>query len=115
MWAVVFTGVVAPVLNSALKSTVQRPRPEDHDRGDVPIRIPRSTSFPSGHTLAAWCAATILADGDPLAPGYYALAAAVSYSRVHVRHHHATDVVAGTVLGIALGRLGRRLNPWGRN
>jgi undecaprenyl-diphosphatase len=113
IWSVLFTGAVIPLLNSTLKSSVGRVRP---DRSGAPIgavRIPRTASFPSGHTLAAWCAATVLADGDPLAPAFYGLAAAISYSRVHVRLHHASDVLGGMVLGIALGRIGRRLRPFG--
>jgi membrane-associated phospholipid phosphatase len=111
--AVAFTGVVAPVVNAALKSAVGRRRPTQESPHPMPVRIPRTASFPSGHSLAAWCAATLLADDDPLAPAYYAMAGAVSFSRVHVRLHHATDVVAGSILGIALGRLGRALLPLG--
>ena len=75
--------------------------------------MPRSASFPSGHALAAWCAATLLADDDPLGPTYYLVAAAVSLSRVHLRQHHASDVIAGAVIGVALGRLGRSMAlPW---
>jgi undecaprenyl-diphosphatase len=111
--AVAFTGVVAPVVNAALKSAVGRRRPPREAPHPIPIRVPRTASFPSGHALAAWCAATLLADDDPLAPGYYAMAGAISFSRVHVRLHHATDVVAGSVLGIVLGWLGRILVPRG--
>jgi undecaprenyl-diphosphatase len=108
--AVAFTGAVVPVVNASLKALVGRGRPALLE--PVPgVRAPRTASFPSGHTLAAWCAASLLADGDRAAPGYYALAAAVSLSRVHVRHHHASDVVAGSLLGLGLGRLGRRLVP----
>jgi undecaprenyl-diphosphatase len=111
--AVAFTGVIAPVVNAALKSAVGRRRPPQETPHPVPIRIPRTASFPSGHALAAWCAATLLAEDDPLAPAYYAMAGGISFSRVHVRLHHATDVVAGSVLGIVLGRLGRGLVPCG--
>lgn len=108
--AVVLTGAVVPAVNAGLKSLVGRARPEPGQ--PVPgVRLPRTASFPSGHALAAWCAATLLAEDDPAAAAYYALAGAVSLSRVHVRHHHASDVVAGSVLGLALGRLGRRLVP----
>lgn len=108
--AVAFTGVVVPAVNAGIKAMVGRPRPDDPDahRG---LRPPRTTSFPSGHSLAAWCAATLLAEDDPAGAWWYGLAAAVSLSRVHVRHHHASDVVAGSLLGVALGRLGRRLVP----
>ena len=111
--AVAFTGVVTPVVNVVLKSAVGRRRPTQESSHPIPVRIPRTASFPSGHALAAWCAATLLAEDDPWAPAYYAMAGAVSFSRVHVRLHHATDVAAGSILGIALGRLGRVLLPLG--
>ena len=111
--AVGFTGVVTPIVNAALKSAVGRRRPTRESPHPIPVRIPRTASFPSGHCLAAWCAATLLAEDDPLAPAYYAMAGAISFSRVHVRLHHATDVVAGSILGIALGRMGRVLLPLG--
>ena len=109
VWALVFTGTLTPVVNAAVKSIVGRGRPDPRDDDPKQVRVPRSTSFPSGHALAGWCAASLLADGDPLAPAYYLVAAAVSLSRVHLRQHHATDVLAGAALGIGLGRLGRRI------
>jgi membrane-associated phospholipid phosphatase len=109
--AVVFTGLVTPVVNAGLKAAVGRGRPERAAARPGPVRIPRTASFPSGHALAAWCAATLLADGDPLAPAYYVLAAVVSGSRVHVGLHHASDVVAGSLLGLCLGGLGRLAFP----
>ena len=113
LWAVLFTGAVTPVVNVVVKEGTRRGRPDPRADDPPSIRVPRTTSFPSGHALAAWCAATLLADGDPLAPLYYVAAGAVSASRVHVRLHHATDVLAGAVLGVGLGRLGRRLSrPW---
>ena len=63
------------------------------------LRRPVTSSFPSGHATAAFCAATLLGGG----PGWYALAAAVAATRVYVRLHHASDVVAGAALGLALG------------
>ncbi len=109
----VFTGIVAPAVNAELKRAVGRRRPQGTAAHPLPVRIPRTTSFPSGHSLAAWCAATLLAEGDPLAPAYYAMAGAISLSRVHVRLHHASDVVGGALLGVGLGRLGRALVPVG--
>ncbi len=113
-WAIVFSGAVTPAVNTATKALVGRGRPGPREDDPLPVRVPRSTSFPSGHALAAWCAATLLAHDDPLAPAYYLMAAAVSLSRVHLRQHHTTDVLAGAALGSALGCLGRRLAPpWG--
>ena len=107
--AVVFTGVAAPVVNRVVKAAVGRVRPAEAGEPVPWVRTPTSSSFPSGHALAAWCAATMLAEDDPRAPLFYGAAAAVSASRVHLRHHHATDVMAGSLLGVALGRVGRAL------
>ena len=60
---------------------------------------------------AAFCAATLLADGDNLGPAYFAIAAVVAVSRVHVQIHHASDVVGGAVIGVALGGIGRAISP----
>ena len=111
--AVVFTGAVTPVVNALVKQAVGRSRPARPDTDAPLVRIPRTTSFPSGHALAAWCAATLFADDNGFAPLYYATAVGVSVSRVHVRLHHASDVVAGALLGTALGRLGRAVVPQG--
>ena len=68
------------------------------------MRIPRTSSFPSGHASSAFFAAVALRD-SPGAPLIFAAAAIVAASRVHVRMHHASDVVAGALLGAALGEL----------
>jgi membrane-associated phospholipid phosphatase len=107
-WAVAYTGMVSPLVNSGLKGIFRRARPERSGR-PLPVRVPRTASFPSGHAMAAWCAATVLADGDPWAPAYYSAAAVISSSRIHVQLHHATDVVAGSVIGVLLGIGGRRV------
>ena len=99
------------VVNGIIKSVFRRRRPVptfDHPHF---LRIPRTSSFPSGHATSAFCAATLLAEGRPLWPAYYGLAVLVAASRVHVRIHHASDVVAGVVLGTVMGRLARRLLP----
>ena len=105
-WAVTYTGAVTPVVNHVVKAAVDRRRPAGGPDRALPVRIPTSASFPSGHALAAWSAATMLADGDRFGPAYYALAATISWSRVHLRLHHTSDVLAGSLLGVALGRLG---------
>ena len=42
------------------------------------------------------------------APAWYTLAALVAFSRVYVRMHHTSDVVAGAALGLALAPAARR-------
>lgn len=75
------------------------------------LRRPRTSSFPSGHATAAFTAAGLLADDDPLWPVVLRVAVVVASSRVHVRIHHASDVLGGVAIGIVLGGVGRRLAP----
>ncbi|MDQ6837181.1 MAG: phosphatase PAP2 family protein, partial [Actinomycetota bacterium] len=44
-------------------------------------------------------------------PLYYALAVVVAASRLHVKIHHASDVVGGAIIGAALGEIVRRTVP----
>jgi membrane-associated phospholipid phosphatase len=54
----------------------------------------------------------LLAD-SPLAPAYFALATAVAASRVYTKMHHTSDIVAGALLGVAMGAVARRVLPLG--
>ena len=56
----------------------------------------------------------VLGEDDPWWPAYAALALTVAASRIHVRIHHASDVLAGVATGLALGALARRLAPLAR-
>jgi undecaprenyl-diphosphatase len=99
------------LVNVGIKSLFRRTRPPwDVDR-PTQIRRPLTSSFPSGHATSAFAAAGLLSEDDPLWPLYYGVAVLVASSRVYVRIHHASDVLAGIPLGVALGRLGRRLAP----
>lgn len=109
--AIVATGVESVLVNVALKSLFQRVRPQEEVDHPLPLRQPLSSSFPSGHATAAFCGATLLSEGDALAPVYFATATAVAASRLYVRIHHGSDVAGGMVVGLALGLLGRRLVP----
>ncbi len=111
--ALTVAGVASSTVNAALKAVIGRPRPDRSDLrlGDniVPLREPRTSSFPSGHTLAAFCAATTLAERDDPAGNalLFTAAALVGASRIHLRAHHASDVAGGAVIGTALGLIGR--------
>jgi membrane-associated phospholipid phosphatase len=112
--ALAVAGVESSVVNAGLKAFVGRPRPNPSDlrlgENVIPLREPRTSSFPSGHTLAAFCAATVLSErGDPGGNVLlFACAALVGVSRVHLQAHHASDVLGGVVVGTALGAVGRR-------
>lgn len=99
------------LVNVGIKSLFRRSRPPWEVDRPLPLRRPRTSSFPSGHATAAFTAVALLADDDPLWPLYYVLAVIVSTSRAYVRIHHASDVLGGIAVGIVLGRVGRRLVP----
>lgn len=104
-------GIESALVNVGIKSIFRRTRPVSEAEPPFRLRRPLTSSFPSGHATSAFCAAGLLADDDPLWPLYYAVAAVVASSRVYVRVHHASDVVVGVAIGVALGRVGRRVAP----
>ncbi|MDQ3573594.1 MAG: phosphatase PAP2 family protein [Actinomycetota bacterium] len=104
-------GIESAVVNLGIKSLFRRTRPAPETSRPLRLRQPKTSSFPSGHATSAFTGAGLLADDDPLWPVYYAVAAVVATSRVYVRIHHASDVLAGVAVGVLLGRLGRRLVP----
>ena len=101
--ALIDSGIVV----TALKTVSQRPRPpSDHASGEF---FDRGNSFPSGHAISAWSAATVIAQEygkhRPLVRfGVYGLAAAVSLSRYTGTNHFLSDVVVGSALGYGIGR-----------
>lgn len=111
---VTLMGIESLVVNGVVKSVFRRSRPISNEPRPHRIRQPRTSSFPSGHSSAAAAFTVVAGEGDRLAPAYLALAVTVAASRVHVRMHHASDVVGGVVLGTALGWVLRRAWPAGR-
>ncbi len=109
--AIIATGFESVVINVGLKSLFNRRRPRPVEAHPLPFRQPLTSSFPSGHATAAFCAATLLAEEEKLAPVYYAMATVVALSRIHTKIHHASDVVGGAAIGVALGHLARRIVP----
>lgn len=99
------------LVNQGVKRLVNRDRPVHEVILPHRLRTPRTSSFPSGHASAAFTAAGILSDNDPLWPLYYAVAAVVATSRIHVRVHHATDVLAGAVAGVVFAKIAKRVWP----
>ena len=90
-------------VNLGVKSLFRRERPVSQAPRPYHLRIPRTTSFPSGHATASFCGAVLLSQGTPWGVGLFALAAIVSVSRAYVRIPHASDVVGGVVIGLAIG------------
>jgi undecaprenyl-diphosphatase len=96
-------------VNGVAKSLFERERPVHQEARPHRLRVPLTTSFPSGHASAAFAAASLLAPESRVPALWYALAAQVAYSRVHVRIHHASDVIGGAVIGLVVGRAFRKL------
>src|SRR6185437_1300435 len=99
-------GVTSAVVNLALKPLSSRRRP---DRAQVPdqrhVWMPRSTSFPSGHSASAFAFATAVSRDNPwLAIAIQFLAGGVAYSRVHTGVHYPGDTIAGALIGVGAGQ-----------
>jgi undecaprenyl-diphosphatase len=101
IFALATAGFSSLIVSRIVKAAVARERPEDHLNATV--RTPTSSSFPSGHTTAAFCTAFVLADSDLQTTANVAFATAVAASRVHLRAHHPTDVIGGAAIGSVLG------------
>ena len=99
------------IVNLGIKSLFRRSRPVYEGPRPHHLRRPMTSSFPSGHATSAFVAAALLSDNDGLWPLYYSAAVVVAWSRVYVRIHHASDVVAGMAVGAALGQVARRVMP----
>jgi undecaprenyl-diphosphatase len=89
----------------ALKKLSRRQRPcqlEPHCWSKV--LPPDQFSFPSGHTMTAFSIALVVSFFYPGLEGpLYFLAASIAVSRVVLGMHFLSDVLAGAVLGSALG------------
>jgi undecaprenyl-diphosphatase len=97
--------VLAPIaiaLNYVIKLIVKRPRPVLE--GLPPLGgAPSSLSFPSAHATSSFAVATAMTRVDSLGALAFILAIALSLGRPYLGMHYPSDVLAGAVLGVALG------------
>jgi undecaprenyl-diphosphatase len=93
--------------NLGIKPLVARARPYQADPA-IALLIPRPDefSFPSGHTMNSFAAASALASSHKKY-GWAALflALLISFSRLYLMVHYPLDVAAGALLGILSGVL----------
>ena len=94
------------IVVTTLKEITQRRRPgAARGRGDF---FDGGSSFPSGHSIAAWSLATIIAneyhDHRAVQIAAYSIAAAVSMSRYTGHNHFLSDVLVGSAMGYGIGR-----------
>jgi membrane-associated phospholipid phosphatase len=109
---IIAIAIAAVVANGPAKLLVRRRRPAGRSHPTL-IRMPRSTSFPSGHSAAAAAFATSASTELPvLAPVLVPLAGTVAYSRVHTGVHYPSDVAGGVAIGIGSGILAAHLPRW---
>lgn len=110
------TGVLAVesvLINGVVKNLFKRERPVVQVERPHRLRIPLTTSFPSGHSSTAMVAGVLLAQRSsrPTRIAILGLGGLVAASRVHVRIHHASDVVGGLAVGLGLGAVARAVFP----
>lgn len=109
--SVVAEGAQAILVNGGIKSLFRRKRPVPEFDRPYHLRIPRTTSFPSGHATASFTGAVLLSDGTSWAWFLFPLACVIAFSRIYVRIHHASDVIGGVVIGLLIGFAIRAVFP----
>jgi membrane-associated phospholipid phosphatase len=101
----VVAGLLGPVaigLNYAVKLVVRRKRPVLE--GLPPLGgAPSSLSFPSAHAASSFACATAMTRIAPEAAFLFILAGGIALCRPYLGMHYPSDVVAGAILGVALG------------
>lgn len=93
--------------NGILKNLVQRERPcwivEDFE---LLIDNPTDYSFPSGHALSSFIAATVIYRYNrKWGAAAYVLASLISFSRLYLYVHFPSDILISILLGILIGDL----------
>ena len=104
------------VCNVTLKPLVARIRPYDYLEQNLGrtitllIEKEHDFSFPSGHTIASFEAATVLMiHNKKLGIPATVLAVLIAFSRLYLFVHYPTDVLTSVVLGIGIAFLGNFL------
>lgn len=96
--------------NLILKNLIARDRPffQAVAEFEYLISYPSGYSFPSGHTLSSFAAATAISrvmKSKWFTIPLMTLAALIGLSRLYLYVHFPTDVIAGAILGVLLGFL----------
>lgn len=101
------------VCNLIMKPLFARIRPYDyqwlHFAKEIPLLIPaqHDFSFPSGHTISSFEAATALFLGNKrLGLPAIVIACYIAFSRLYLYVHYPTDVLCSIILGIGFGFAG---------
>lgn len=104
---IVFGLAIAHLMGEVIiKHIVRRSRPcHNLNEDEQIINKPKYYSFPSGHTTASFSVVgvTMLRCSAPTILLVLALALLMGFSRIYLRVHYLSDVVAGAFLGFLCG------------
>ncbi|MGL4875433.1 MAG: phosphatase PAP2 family protein, partial [Clostridium sp.] len=91
--------------NVFMKNFFMRPRPCWIDSSvNLLISIPTDFSFPSGHSMCSFAAATVLYSmNKKIGIASLILAFLIAFSRLYLFVHYPSDVLVGSIIGILLG------------
>ncbi|GAA0079134.1 phosphatase PAP2 family protein [Clostridium sp. CTA-5] len=94
--------ICALIGDITIKPLVARERPFNITEGiELLIKAPTGFSFPSGHTMSSFAAATIISKANKkFGIAAFILAALIGFSRMYLYVHYPSDVLVGCVLGI---------------
>ena len=114
MGAALILGVL--VCNVTLKPLIARPRPYDFQLAEfgkeikLLIDAQHDFSFPSGHTIASFEAATVLLKNSrKMGIPAMILAVLIAFSRLYLYVHYPTDVIFSLFAGILFAFLGNAI------
>jgi membrane-associated phospholipid phosphatase len=96
------SSILAEGITQGMKVIARRDRPLQVNGGTQS----KTYSFPSGHAMITFAAATVLQQhlGYKAAIPTYVIASYVAMSRLHDNRHYASDVIFGAATGIVIGR-----------
>lgn len=104
------TGATVVINSAVLKFIFNRQRPFIGNEElvtfikGIGMELPDGSSFPSGHAFVSFCCAMVLTlQLRKKWPFIYILSSAIALSRVFLCVHYPTDVLAGMVIGSAVG------------
>lgn len=102
------------ITNVTIKPLVARIRPYAVDPSIVLLIPPESDfCFPSGHTSTSFeCAFALWLNYKKAGTAALVLAAVIGFSRLYLMVHYPTDVIAGAVIGVVIGAVGRAVADW---
>ncbi len=121
MWFAMAMGLL--ICNIIMKPTIGRMRPYDFQidelgrtwesllvAGKLLVETPHDFSFPSGHTIASFEAATVLLiNNKKMGIPAMILAVLIAFSRMYLYVHYPTDVIFSVFAGILFAIIGNAI------